>query len=225
MASKFRLFSKRFFIYTNIAVVLFFLLACLAPYLNPVKWWFISFLGLAFPFLLVIVVSFLITWLLIKPRFAWISLIALILSYPSTSVFFAFNPTGSFKYNNKTPGTIRVVSWNVARFIEMKRNNNAGSQSRLKMLELIQEQNADVLCVQEFFHSFDSTYYPNIDHISKQFNYPYWFYSHDIDGDNHYTGSIIFSRDCFLLRTSQFATHCFVPRRSKDARSGWGCCR
>ena len=127
-------------------------------------------------------------------RFAWISLIALILSYPSTSVFFAFNPTGSFKYNNKTPGTIRVVSWNVARFIEMKRNNNAGSQSRLKMLELIQEQNADVLCFQEFFHSFDSTYYPNIDHISKQFNYPYWFYSHDIDGDNHYTGSIIFSR-------------------------------
>ena len=193
MASKFRLFTKRFFIYTNVAVVLFFLLACLAPYLNPQKWWFISFLGLAFPFLLVIVISFLVTWLLIRPRYALISFVALLLGIKSTSVFFAFNNTRAFQYK-KEPGSIRIVDWNVARFIEMKRNNNAGSQTRLKMLELIRQQDADILCFQEFFHSFDSTYYPNIDYIRDNFNYPYWFYSHDVDGDNHYTGSIILSR-------------------------------
>jgi endonuclease/exonuclease/phosphatase family metal-dependent hydrolase len=193
MASKFRLFTKRFFIYSNVTVVLFFLLACLAPYLNPQKWWFISFLGLAFPFLLVIVLSFFVTWLLVKPKFALISLIAMILGLQSTMVFFAFNNTGAFQYK-KDARSLRIVSWNVARFIEMKRNNNPGSQSRLKMMELIKEQDADILCFQEFFHSFDSTYYPNIDHIRQNFNYPYWFYSHDIDGDNHYTGSIIFSR-------------------------------
>ena len=88
MASKFRLFTKRFFIYTNVTVVLFFLLACLAPYLNPQKWWFISFLGLAFPFLLVIVLSFFVTWLLVKPKFALISFIAMILGIQSTMVFF-----------------------------------------------------------------------------------------------------------------------------------------
>ena len=54
MASKFRIFTKRFFILTNVLVVIFFLLACLAPYLDPQKWWFISILGLAFPFLLVL---------------------------------------------------------------------------------------------------------------------------------------------------------------------------
>jgi endonuclease/exonuclease/phosphatase family metal-dependent hydrolase len=193
MASKFRLFTKRFFIYSNIAIVLLFLLACLAPYLNPQKWWFISFLGLAFPFLLVIVISFFITWLLIKPRLAVISLVALIIGIPSTKVFFAFNNTGAFQYK-KEGGTIRVVSWNVARFIEMKRNNNPGSQSRMKMMDLIKQQDADILCLQEFFHSFDSTYYPNIDYIRDNFNYPYWYYSHDVDGDKHFTGSIIFSR-------------------------------
>ena len=62
-------------------------------------------------------------------------------------------------------GTIRIVTWNVARFIEMKRNNNKGSQTRLKMMELIRQQDADIFCLQEFFHSYDSTWYPNLDYF------------------------------------------------------------
>ena len=88
MANKFRLFTKRFFIYTNIAVVLLFLLACIAPYLDPKRWWFISLLGLGFPFMLIVVVSFFITWLLIKPRFALISFVAILAGIPSIVVFF-----------------------------------------------------------------------------------------------------------------------------------------
>lgn len=193
MANKFRLFTKRFFIYTNIAVVLLFLLACIAPYLDPKRWWFISLLGLGFPFMLIVVVSFFITWLLIKPRFALISFVAILAGIPSIVVFFAFSGGGAFHYK-KDPNSIRIVSWNVARFVEMKRNNNPGSQTRIKMMQLIEQQNADILCLQEFFHSFDTTYYANIDFISKNFGYPYWFYSHDNDGDKHFTGSIIFSR-------------------------------
>ncbi len=193
MASKFRLFTRRFFLYTNIAVVFFFLLSCLAPYLNPQKWWFITVLGLVFPFLLLIVIGFLAGWLIIKRKFALLSAIGLLLGLKNISVFFSFHNRNTFNYK-KEPNTIRVASWNVARFIEMKRNNNKGSQARLKMMELIRQQDADILCFQEFFHSFDSTYYPNIDYIQNNFNYPYWYYSHDVDGDKHYTGSIIFSR-------------------------------
>ena len=193
MASKFRLFTKRFFIYSNVAIVLLFILACLPPYLHPQKWWFVSFMGLAFPFLLIIVISFLVTWLLVKPRFALISVVALLLGIPSTGVFFAIKRSQAFR-QEKEAGNLRIVTWNVARFIEMKRNNNAGSQTRLKMLDQLRQQDADILCLQEFFHSFDSTYYPNIDYIQQELHYPYWYYSHDIDGDKHFTGSIIFSR-------------------------------
>jgi endonuclease/exonuclease/phosphatase family metal-dependent hydrolase len=193
MASKFRIFTKRFFIITNFIVVFFFLLSCLAPYVNPQKWWLISILGLGFPVLLLLVLLFLLTWLIIKMKWASISAIALLLGFKSIGVFFAFGSMGSFNYK-KSPNTIRVVSWNVARFVEMKRNNNKGSQTRMKMMELIKQQDADILCLQEFFHSYDSTYYPNINYISDHFNYPYWYYSHDVDGDKHYTGSIIFSR-------------------------------
>ena len=128
-----------------------------------------------------------------NPRYSLISVVALLIAFKNINVFFAFNNPGSFTYK-KGPDTLRVASWNVARFVEMKRNNNKGSQARLKMLELINQQDADVLCFQEFFHSLDSAWYQNIDYISKNFNYPYWFYSHDVDGDVHFTGTIIFSR-------------------------------
>lgn len=192
MASKFRIFTRRVFIYSTIAIVLFFLLACLVPFINPHTWWFFSILGLGFPFLFALVVLSLLAWIFLWKKWAFVPAIALLIGFKSVIVFFAFN-SSTFNYKRE-PNTIRVVSWNVARFIEMKRNNNKGSQVRMKMMELIGNQNADVLCLQEFFHSFDSTYYPNIDYIQKNFDYPYWYYSHDNDGDKHFTGSIIFSR-------------------------------
>lgn len=194
MAIKFRGFTRRFFFIITIGVVFFFLLACLVPYLHPHRWWFISFLGLAFPFLLLLVIACLAAWLIVlKPRYALLPGIALLLGIKSISVFISFHTPKSFDYKRK-PGTIRVVSWNVARFIELKRNNNAGSEKRLQMFELLKKQDADVLCLQEFHTSTDSNYYDNITPIQKELGYPYYYFSFDADGDNHYYSSIIFSR-------------------------------
>jgi len=193
MSTRLRTFAKRFFIICNIIVVVLFLLACLAPHLDPQKWWFISFLGLGFPFLLFMVFVSMIWWLFIKPRFALLPAIALLFGIQSINVFISFHKPSKFK-QEKAPGNLRVATWNVARFIEMKRNNNKGSQTRLRMLDLIRDQDADIFCMQEFFHSVDSAWYPNLDFISKKFNYPYYYYSHDNDGDNHFIGNVIFSR-------------------------------
>ena len=194
MSSKLRLFTKRFFIIINIIVVAVFLLACLVPWLNPKTWWFISFLGLAFPFLLFIVLVFLVWWLIVlKPRLALISAAALLLGYKSIGAFLAFHSPRAFNYK-KEPGTLRVVSWNVARFLELKRNNNEASMKRLKMFEQIKQQDADILCLQEFHTSANPDYYDNITPIQKELGYPYFYFSFDEDGDRHYYSSIIFSR-------------------------------
>jgi len=194
MASKFRLFTKRFFIILNIAVVFFFLLSCIVPYINPRTWWFISFLSLGFPFLLLVVIAFFIGWLLLrKRRLSLISGIALLLGLKGILVFFAFHSPASFTAK-KEPNTFRVVSWNVARFIELKRNTNKGSQTRLKMMELIKQQDADILCLQEFHTSTNPEYYNNIETVQKELGYPYFYFSFDNDGDKHYYSSIIFSR-------------------------------
>lgn len=193
MATRFRLFTKRFLIFLNLVLVFFFLLACVAPYLDPENWWFISFLGIGFPFLLVLMVICLVLWLFLKPRLALIPAIALLLGFKSISVLLAFHTNASFT-EKKEAGDIRVVSWNVARFVEMKRNNNQGSRTRLRMMEQIKAIDADVLCMQEFFHSNAVGWYDNLVYIARQMNYPYHYYSHDDDGDKHFIGNVIFSR-------------------------------
>ena len=102
--------------------------------------------------------------------------------------------TRQFNYE-KQPQALRVVSWNVARFVEIMKNNNKGSQTRLKMMELLKQQNADVLCLQEFHTSSERPgYYDNISYIQKQLNYPYYYFSFDEDGSKLYYSSIVFSR-------------------------------
>jgi endonuclease/exonuclease/phosphatase family metal-dependent hydrolase len=194
MPNRLRRFSKRVLLIINAVLVFIFLLSCLVPYLNPQTWWFISFLGLAFPFLLFLVIVFGIGWLVVmKPKFALVSGIALLIAIPSISYFFAFHISSSFSYK-KEKGVLRVLSWNVARFVELKRNNNKGSSVRLKMFEEIKRQDADVLCLQEFHTSTIPEYYDNITSIQQDLGYPYYYFSFDNDGDQHYYSSIIFSR-------------------------------
>jgi Endonuclease/Exonuclease/phosphatase family len=189
-----RRFSKRFFIILNVITAVVFLLSCLVPYLNPARWWFIAFLGLGFPIILLLVIAFGLFWLILHPKFALISVLVLLTGYKSISVFFAFHKQPPAFITAKDSNTLRVATWNVARFIELKKNKNKGSQTRMKMMEQIKEQNADVLCCQEFFHSDDPAYYPNLNYIRDKLNYPYYFYSFGNDGYRHYIGTVIFSR-------------------------------
>jgi endonuclease/exonuclease/phosphatase family metal-dependent hydrolase len=193
MKGRLRLFTRRFFIYSNVLIVFLFLLACLAPYSHPATWWIISFFGLAFPFLLLLVILFFVGWLFFRTRYALISGVALVLGYKSISAFFALNVPAKFR-EEKQPGHLRMVSWNVARFIEIKKNNNKGSRMRREMMALLKEQNADILCLQEFQTSGLPDYYDNLSYIQKELEYPYYYFTFDEDGSMQYYSSIIFSR-------------------------------
>ncbi len=109
------------------------------------------------------------------------------------SSFFAMNFFSSF-HEKKEKEHIRIATWNVARFIEMVKNNNMGSQTRYKMLKQIGQVNADILCFQEFSSSVRPDWYNNIVAVGKGLNYPYHYFSHEKDGDSLFNGSVIFSR-------------------------------
>jgi endonuclease/exonuclease/phosphatase family metal-dependent hydrolase len=193
MAGKFRTVTRRLFLAFTIILVIIFLLSCLAPYLNPRNWWVISFLGIGFPILLFLVIITFAGWLIVLlPRYALIPGIALLISIPSIRVFLGFHSPGTFS-EKKKPESLRVMSWNVARFIELKKNKNRGSRVRENMFELIRKQNADILCLQEFHTSIHPDYYNNIDAV-KALGYPYFYFTYDLDGDAHYYSSIIFSK-------------------------------
>ena len=193
MPSRLRIITRRTLVVLNIITAVLYLLSCLAPYIKPGDSWVIAVLGLGFPFLLAILIGFIFLWLILKLRRVWFSIVVLLAGYKSIGVFWAFNAASSFQYEKKA-GNIRIASWNVARFLEWKRNNNEKSQTRLRMLAEIQKQNPDILCLEEFFHSpVDSVFYNNISEI-KAMGYPYYYFSYDPDGDYQFIGSAIFSK-------------------------------
>jgi endonuclease/exonuclease/phosphatase family metal-dependent hydrolase len=210
MAATYRRITITVFLILNILASSIFLLACLSPSLNPVKWWYISMLGLGLGLAVITLIAFMLLWLVFKPKFILVSLIPLLIGYKSIGTFFAFNTAQKFNYQ-KDKDVLRVAHWNIARFTEWRRNNNKGSQTRLKMLDQIKEQNADVLCLQEFFTSTNPVYYDNLSVLMKESGYRYFYYSWMNDGDLQWFGNAIFSKLPIVDSGKVFFPHSKFP--------------
>jgi len=204
----FRIFSRRLFIISNIIAVTLFLLACSNTFLQPGRWWFISLLGLVFPLLLLAVLVFFILGLFFSScrRWSLVSLVALILGWSNIHSFWAFHPGNRFD-TRRSPQTLRLLTWNIRSFDDYITKKKGASGNKPKMLEFIGTQNADVVCLQEFYTSRRSkSRDDNISYIRDQLGYPYTYFSRDYarpDG-SYESGVAIFSRypfvDSFLMR-------------------------
>ncbi len=192
-----RKFTKRFIIILNVIASALFLLACCNAFLHPSKWWFVSLLGLAFPFLLLTVFGFLVFWLFLSARrWALISLTTLIIGWPNIHALFGLHPASTYNIE-KPKDALRVLTWNVRGWDEFMSTKANALGHWKKMTEFLSQQNADVMCFQEFFECHNPKDLPdNIAYIQKELNYPYYFFSHDYHRyDGIYeTGVIIFSR-------------------------------
>src|SRR5689334_10805958 len=83
----------------------------MAAYINPNTFWQLSFIGFAFPVVLLLNVAFLIGWTVVRSRSAFVSLIAIVLCLKFIFSSFAFN----FFSEQKEEG-VKVMSWNVKNF-------------------------------------------------------------------------------------------------------------
>lgn len=165
----------KLFITLNIFIVFIYLLACLVPYLNAGKFWFIAILGLVFPILALMVFIFMTGWLLFRSRWTLLSLIALLLSWQQLAVVFAWHTTQPFTLT-KSPNNLRILSWNVSSWDELNKSVKGGKSYRALMLAEIKKSNADVLCFQEFFESRNIRLFaPTIIELQNM-GYPYHYY-------------------------------------------------
>lgn len=193
MAASFTRFAKRIFLFLHIGAAVLFLLACYGSYLSPESWWPFSFLGLGFPLLLLTLIFFLFFWVLFKPAYMLVSIAAMAIGYKSITNFVVLRPLPDFE-DKKAAGTIRLMHWNVARFLELSRNDNRGSRTRQKMMDLIRKQNPDILCFQEFYTSTDPKRYNNKEYLQNDLGYPYYYFGGSTDGDKQWYGQMIFSK-------------------------------
>ena len=194
MAGVLRNIIRKVGFFITILCCIAYFVACLVPFLNPATWWFAGFLGLLFPYLATILLFAVILWLIIKPRYTLLPLIALLISYKQLQVLFALHPYNNFKAA-KSDTCLRIVDWNVGNMYGLSSNNDKRKHNRLEIANAILKLEPDIICLQEFNHSeTQGTQADNISLFSAK--YPYYFFSKDVNRKNGYYqyGSIIFSR-------------------------------
>ena len=191
----FRRLTKRFFIALNIIAAILFLLGSYGYLFNPTWFWPIGFLTLTAFYFFLILVAFIFFWFFIKPYRVLISVIAILLAYPSINNIFPFRFSSSFA-KTKQANALRVMTWNVAQFNVMEDKNHP--EVKKQMIELINEYQPDIACFQEMVAE-DSTVkdHGHVDEFLEKMNFPDYFYSYnskeDFWGYAHF-GIIIFSK-------------------------------
>jgi endonuclease/exonuclease/phosphatase family metal-dependent hydrolase len=176
MTEKFRKWSGRFLFVLALFFIFLYLLVCLVPFINAGSLWFVAVLGLAFPVLFVIVIICGLVWLLKKSKWAFLPLIALLLSWKQISVAFGFHFFGGSFKEVKSANSVRVLTWNVFRWDEQNKKARGGESYRKRMMEAVVKEQADILCFQEFFQPYNSKRFEgNLEEL-KEMGYPYSYF-------------------------------------------------
>ena len=195
MARILRKVSKKFFIVTNIALAVVFLLVCCTSFLSPGRYWYIAVLGIGFPFIVLALVLFLFFWLFIKSRWAILPLLTLLIGWSQVNALFGLHLFSSFK-TEKPAGALRVMQWNVSRLDQMNLKRPGGTFRR-PIFDYIKKMDPDILCMEEFLESNNPRLFSeNIPYVTSTLQYPYHFFARDhrrLNGVYEH-GVIIFSR-------------------------------
>lgn len=179
-----------------LGVVIFFLAACLSPFLNPSTWWPFGFLGLAFPYLLIVLLVFLMGWLLARSRWSWPAIIALLLGWKSILSIFAFHPLNPFDKAKKEAGTFRIMTWNTKSLLPTveKLTKTIRIDHREKIFSVIRDYDPDIIAFQEFSTMETIKWFNNITYLGNM-GYRYYFFPGDfVRSKVHYSGTAIFSK-------------------------------
>ncbi len=136
---------KQFLVYVllliNLVAVFALGIASISVYLSPEKFWVAAIFGMAFPYLLIINLIFIILWAFIKPWFTLFSLVIILISYPQLGNYLQFNGKQTAEKG------IRITSYNVRYF--MGATGFPSKENADHILNFLRENNADIICLQE----------------------------------------------------------------------------
>lgn len=137
----------------NMAAVIGLVLSLLALLISPEHFWMLAFMGLAFPFLFVVNILFLMYWMVIQWRRALFSGILVVFSLTKVGDFYNFSaPANREEIVNirAADSSLHIMSYNVRLFDLYNWTNN--KLTRNKIMDVIRKEQADILCFQEFFY-------------------------------------------------------------------------
>ncbi len=160
--SRLTIFDK-LVLWVNFLLAAAILVSYLAPVIDPRTLWLIAFFGLAYPLLLLANAIFVIYWLLRKSKWALLSLVCILLGWKvlNSNIGLRFPPSYSFAPDSNR---LRVMNYNVHDFKKYGSRND--ESTRHEILDIINHQQPDIICFEEFF-SAKRGQYAMVDSLKK----------------------------------------------------------
>jgi endonuclease/exonuclease/phosphatase family metal-dependent hydrolase len=131
----------------NIFLVIFFIASAYSDLISPEKSILFAYLGLLFPFLLLINLCFFVYWIIVKK---WVMIFILTLAFAACWIPFSHYCPFHIKTENLPQDhLIKVLSYNVMSFAYTDHSR----ESPNKIIQYLAESGADIVCLQEYLVS------------------------------------------------------------------------
>jgi len=118
--------------------------AYMSPFINPNHVSLFAFFGLSYPILLYLNIGFVVVWVLIKRKLAFLSMLLILAGYP---MLYRYVQPFPEKAASNAKG-LKVMSYNVRNFQQLGRKNRDSTKTAIA--KLVEQRNPDIVCVQEF---------------------------------------------------------------------------
>lgn len=151
----------------------FYVVSFLAAYVSPAVFWPAAFIAFLFPYLFILLIICSLILLLSKTnrKKLWLSLVVLVLSFGSWQSLIPFS------FNKEEDGkAVKIMTYNVKSFDLYNWTHNKNTHQ--KIMDFIQKENPDILCLQEFYHQ-DREPFQNVQQL-KEMGYSYYHYGKSI---------------------------------------------
>jgi endonuclease/exonuclease/phosphatase family metal-dependent hydrolase len=190
-------FIKLLFVLSTLIVCFLYLIGCLLPWISAEIFWPTALVGLLFPYLCFSIIVLVIFWVFINKKYSFFLIVILCLGLKQLNSLIAFNSNNSF-VEEKQPNDIRVVSWNIGNMEGKMHEANAKKFRVEEIINFLLNQNADVICLQEFD---DCKSCKSLGLVLKKYKYyylPIW----TVGPHKHKSGNVIFSKYPIIKKDS-----------------------
>lgn len=155
----------------NIFLVIGLILTYTAAYISPSSQWIFAFFGLAYPIFLIFNLFFILIWLILWKRFIFLSLITILAGWNQLTSVLPLHLSNSMPPSAKP---VKIISYNVHSLYGYVQSQSA-SETRSKVTEFLASQQADIICIQEFF-AMGENYAKTVSRFTRAINLENYFF-------------------------------------------------
>lgn len=172
-----------FILLLNGAAAFSLLLAYAAAAFKPESIGYFSLFGLAYPFCLIVNVLFILYWYFKKRIYTLLSLSVILLGINHFNAFFQLSLSGDEDANAHQ---LKVLTYNVHVFDVFDKKD--GPATRDAIYDVLNREQADIVCFQEFYQSEKNKSYPTRDTLIQFLPSKYYHerYTHAIGGQQYF---------------------------------------